>query len=880
MNNPQEYISRFPFRFLKWFCPAHIYEEIEGDLIQKFNRDLKVSDTSKVSYTYALRRAKRRLLWNVIRFFRPGILLRNNFSLHLFDNYMLTNYFKVALRVMFRNKSFSAINVFGLTLGITGALLLFLWIEKEFTYDQFHADKERIYKAWNRDTNKDRVHCWDVTPRILAPTLQEQYASVESAVSFADWGDQLLFTVGEKRLLKSTGAYTDASFLAMFSFPLIKGDPRTAMKEPASIVLTEKIAHELFGDNDPFGETLSIGASGNSFELKVTGILKDLPSNTDFSFDYLIPYSFVESLSGKDTRWGNNSVYSFVKLKEGADINTFNNEVKDIVKKNHKDAEHLEVFLYPLTKMRLHARFENGVPSGGRIEIIRMLAILGVFLIVIACINFINLSTARAQRRSKEVAIRKVAGAFKYSLVVQFLCESILIALAAGLISLVAVYFSLPFFNNLVQQQLSLNLTSINFWIVGFLFIISIGLLAGSYPALFLSSFRPVRILKGMNLTTSNRSLLRTILVVFQFGFAVQLVISTIVINRQITYVQNRDTGYSKDNLVYQYMTGDIGKNYAAYKNELINSGVAQAVTKTSSPITDRWSNTDGIGWKGKDPQAKILFERFYIDENISTTAGVTILQGRDMDLAHFPSDSTAVILNETAAKAMGFTQPIGELINDNNQEWHVVGVIKDFILTSPYQKVEPLILFGCEGDWAFNVVHIKLNPSNTTQQNIAKLSELSTKYNPDYPFEYNFVDVEYQRKFANLETTRTITILFSSIAIVIAGLGLLGLSMYMIEVRIKEIGIRKVMGGSVFNITKLLSWSSLKPIFIAIIIFSPVGWYAMNWWLSSFAYRISLDGWVFLFAALSIIAIALLITITQTVRAARINPVDSLRNE
>jgi putative ABC transport system permease protein len=858
------------FRFLRWFCPAHLYEEIEGDLIQKFNRDVRLIGE---------RKAKRRLLWNVVRFFRPGVLLRNNFSLNLFDNYMLTNYFKVALRVMFRNKSFSAINVFGLALCITGALLLFLWIEKEFTYDQFHTDKERIYKAWNRGT-EGRIHCWDVTPRVLAPTLQEQYASVESAISFAGWGDQLLFTVGEKRLLKSTGAYTDASFLTMFSFPLIKGDARTALKEPASIVLTEKIARELFSDKDPFGETLSIGASGNSFELKVTGILKDLPSNTDFSFDYLIPYSFVESLSGKDTHWGNNSVYSFVKLKEGVDINTFNNEVKDIVKKNHKDAEHLEVFLYPLTKMRLYARFENGVPSGGRIEIIRMLAILGVFLIAIACINFINLSTARAQRRSKEVAIRKVAGAFKYSLVAQFLCESILIALVAGLISLVAVYFSLPAFNNLVQQQLSLNLTSINFWIVGFLFIISIGLLAGSYPALFLSSFRPVRILKGMNLTTSNRSLLRTILVVFQFGFAVQLIISAIVINRQITYVQNRDTGYSKDNLVYQYMTGDIGKNYAAYKNELINSGVAQAVTKTSSPITDRWSNTTSIGWKGKDPQTKILFERFYIDENISTTAGVTVLQGRDMDLTQFPSDSTAVILNETAAKAMGFTQPIGELITDNNQEWHVVGVIKDFILTSPYQKVEPLLLFGCEGDWAFNVVHIKLNPSNTTQQNIAKLSELSSKYNPDYPFEYNFVDVEYQRKFSNLETTRTITMLFSSIAIIIAGLGLLGLSTYMIEVRLKEIGIRKVMGGSVFNITKLLSLSSLKPIFIAIIIFSPVGWYAMNWWLSSFAYRISLDGWVFIFAALSIIAIALSITITQTIRAARINPVETLRND
>ncbi len=794
---------------------------------------------------------------------------------------MLLNYFKVALRVMLRNKTYSFINVFGLALGITGALLLFLWISKEFTYDQFHADKDRIYKAWNRDTNNGKVSCWDVTPRILVPTLQEGFSSVESAVSFAGWGDQLLFTVGEKRLLKSSGAYTDPAFLTIFNFPLLKGDARTVMKEPASIVLTESFARELFGDKDPFGETLSIGASGSSFSLKVTGILKDLPSNTDFSFEYLIPFQFTEDISGgREVNWANNSVSSFVKLKAGADIISFNNEIKNIVKKNSKNAGELEVFLYPLTKMRLYSRFENGVPAGGRIEIIRMLAILGACLIAIACINFINLSTARAQRRSKEVAIRKVAGAFKYSLVIQFLCESILTALGAGLLSLIAVRLSLPLFNNLVQQQLTLDLTSTSFWVAGIVFVIAIGLLAGSYPALYLSAFKPVRILKGMSIITSNRSMLRTVLVMAQFGFAITLIVSAIVIHRQIEFVQNRDTGYAKENLVYQYMTGDIGKNYAAYKNELIQSGVAVAVTKTSSPITDRWSNTVEIGWNGKDPQVKILFERFYIDEDISTTAGLTILQGRDMELSRFPSDSTAVLLNESAVKAMGFKQPLGEVIQDNGQDWHVVGVIKDFILTSPHQKVEPILLFGCKGSWAFNVVHIRLNSSNTPQQSIAKLSELSTKYNSEYPFEYQFVDVEYQRKFANLETTQKITTLFSSIAILIAGLGLLGLSTYMIEVRVKEIGIRKVMGGSVLSITKLLSMSSLKPIFIAIILFSPLGWYVMDWWLSSFAYRISMDIWTVLFAAISILFIALAITSVQTIRAARANPVDSLRSE
>lgn len=859
-------------RFLQWFCPPSLYEGIEGDLLEQLDEDIKLVGEAK---------AKRRFIWNTLKFFRPGILLRNKLSTNIFNTMMLLNYFKVATRVMLRNKAFTAINLFGLTLGITGAILLFVWIANEFTYDQFHADKERIYKAWNRATDNGNISCWDVTPRILAPILQEQFSSIESAVSFADWGDQLLFTVGEKRLLKSTGAYTDSLFLTMFTFPLLKGDARTALSEPASIVLTERFARELFDDVDPFGETLNIGASGLTFPLKITGIIKDLPHNTAFNFEYIIPFSFVEKLQGgRESNWGNNSVASYIKLKPGADIGSVNNQIKDIAKKNREQSKNIDIFLYPLTKMRLYSKFENGVPAGGRIEIIRMLGILGVCLIAIACINFINLSTARAQRRSKEVAVRKVTGAFRFSLIVQFLCESILTTFCATVISLIAAYLLLPNFSNLVQQLLQFDFANPTFWMIVIVFIAATGLLAGVYPAIYLTSFKPVRILKGMKLSSSNKSFTRNFLVVIQFGFAVILIISATVINRQINFVQNRDAGYAKDHLVYQFMTGDLGKSYSAYKNELIKSGLAEAVTKTSSPITERWSNTSGIGWNGKDPQANILFERFYIDENISSTAKLTLVEGRDMDLARFPSDSTAVIINETSAKAMGFKQPLGEVITDNGQDWHVVGVVKDFVLTSPFQKVEPLLLFGCKGDWAFNVIHIRFNPITPIQQSIATLSELSKKYNPDYPFEYYFVDAEYERKFANLKTTQMITNIFSAVAILIAVLGLLGLSTYMIEVREKEIGIRKVMGGSVWSITKLLSFTSLKPILIAIVLFSPMGWYAMNWWLSSYAYRVSVNLGTIVIAGISVVTIALSITLFQTIRAAGANPVNTLRNE
>lgn len=861
----------FALRLLRVFCPAHLAEEIEGDLVQKYERDLKKFSPVK---------SKRRLLWNALRFFRPGILLRNKPSVRLTSLDMLSNYFKVAFRVLLRNKSYSFINLFSLALGITAFAFLFLWIQNEFTYDQFHPDKDRIYKAWNSDVANGQIKSWDVTARVLAPTLKEEYTAVESAISFTGWGEQHLFTEGDKRIIKTTGAYADVDILTMFSFPLVKGDAKTAFKDPMSIVITERFARELFGDKEAFGETVTIGETGQNFSLTITGVLKDLPSNTDFHFEYIIPYTLVEMISGKETYWGVNSVYTFVKLKEGVDVNSFNEEVKGIVKKHNKNNQDQEVFLYPLTKMRLYSNFENGVPSGGRIEIIRLLGILGVCLLTIACINFINLSTARAQRRSKEVAVRKVTGAFRNSLIFQFLCESLLLAFGAGALSLMAVYIGLPYFNRLIGQNLSLELNNLNFWLGGVGLIVIVGLLAGSYPALYLSAFKLVKILKGIALTQSGKSRLRTALVVFQFGIAITLVVSVFVVQKQITYVQNRDTGYKKENLVYQYFTGSLHKNYEAYKNELLHRGAAESITKTNTPITDRVSNTTGIEWEGKDPQNKTLFERIYEDNHFVKTAGLTLLNGRDMDLEKFSSDSTAVVLNEAAVKAMGFTDPIGQIIKDNGTEWHVIGVVKNFILTSPFNNVEPMVIFGCQQSWVFNVVHLKLNAAQSTQENIRIMADLSKKYNPDYPFEYEFVDSAYARKFANLEATRTITLLASFLTILIAGLGLLGLSTYLVEVRVKEIGIRKVMGGSVLSITNMLTWASIKPILLAVIIFGPQAWFAMNWWLSSFPYRISIGIFTIPLAALCIVGLAVLITSVQTIRAAKANPVNSLRNE
>jgi ABC-type antimicrobial peptide transport system permease subunit len=871
MSSGEQPIPKWVLRLLHSVCPRQLLEEIEGDLLQRFHRDVA---------SHGKKKAKRKLVWSTIRFIRPGILLRHSPTINLIALNMLTNYFKVALRVMFRNKTYSAINIAGLAFGLTAATLLFLWIAKEFSYDQFHTNKDQIYMAWNREMVDGQWNCWRVTPRVLAPTLVSDYAGIETAISYAQYSDSYLFSTGETRIQKDNVQFTDPDFLTLFSFPLIKGDAASALANPNAIVLTESFARQLFGDHEAFGEGLTISLSGMNFPFTVTGILKDLPSNTNFDFEFLIPFQFLESLGEKDENWYNNSVTTFVRIKGGTDINHINSEIKDIKKIHTSGADDTEVFFYAFTKNHLYSRFENGVPAGGRITIVVMLGILGVCLLVIACINFINLSTARAQRRAREVAVRKVSGAYRRSLVFQFLSESLLITLFAGLISLVAVYIALPFFNVLVRQQITLDFYDMSLWIGLSALLLTVGILAGSYPALYLSSFQPITILKGSSVSFSGKNMLRSMLVVFQFGFAIVMVVSTQVVRKQIDFVQNREIGYAKENLLYHSLTGDLGKNYAAYRNELFQSGAAISVTKTSSPITQRLSSTSGIEWEGKDPQNKMNFERFYVDENISTTAGLVIIEGRDIDLQKFTSDSSAVILNETAVKVMGFKSPIGELIKDSGREYRVVGVIKDFVFTSPYQQVEPMVLLGSTTQWAFNTIHIRLNPAHTTNDNISKLSEIFSKYNPEYPFEYHFADVEYERKFSDMKSTRTITTLFTSIAIFIACLGLLGLSTYMAESRIKEIGIRKVLGGSVISITKLLSTSSIKPILIAIALFSPMAWFAMSSWLSIYAYRVSLDFWIFLSSAFAILLIALITISAQTIRAARTNPAKSLRNE
>ena len=785
---------------------------------------------------------------------------------------MLKNYLKITFRNLVRHKGFSAINISGLAVGMASAILIFLWMFNEISYDRFHDNKNYLYQAWNRGVFDGKLQCWNSTPRILGPTLKHEYPEVaNSCRQYVRW---YVTTVGDKKV-SSKALITDPSFLSMFSFPLVEGNVNTVLNNVYSIVITEKMAKKMFGTEDAMNKVITIDQDN----FTVTGILKDLPSNTEFNFEYILPWAYLIKTSGDDTNWGNNMVGTFVQLKPGTNAGLFNEKIRDITIKHSNKTEEHEVFLHPLSKWHLYSSFENGKISGGRITIVRLFGIIGCFILLIACINFMNLSTARSEKRAKEVGIRKVAGANKRLLIGQFIGESVMIAFIAGLIALALVYLSLPAFNKLVSQELGIPYTNLSFWMIAVLFVILTGIIAGSYPAFFLSSFKPIAVLKGSFKKAHAAINPRKVLVVLQFSFAIVLVISTLIVVQQIRHAQNRDAGYDRGQVVYHWITGDIDKNFSSYKNELLQSGIASSITRTSSPLSFGMSDTWGLEWQGKDLNEKIDFDRFSEDEGLVETAGLTILQGRDMDLTKYPTDSTAMLINESAAKVMGFENPLGQLVKDGDVEYHIVGVIKDFLLGSPYDPAKPIAIEGIKSDFR-NVVHIKLSDKKSTAESVEIIGKLFKKFNPAYPYENHFLDEDYARKFEDTQRTATLTGLFAGLTIFISCLGLFGLAAYMAENRIKEIGVRKVLGASVFNITALLSKEFLVLVIIAILIASPIAWYAMHEWLQGYSYRINMQWWVFGFSGLMAVLIALLTVSFQAIKAAIANPVKSLRTE
>ncbi|WP_336517778.1 ABC transporter permease [Pollutibacter soli] len=788
---------------------------------------------------------------------------------------MLKNFFKLTFRNLGRNKGFTFINIAGLAIGMASAILILLWILNETSYDNFHANKDRIYELWNRSDRKGSIGTWNTTPKVAARIIEKDYPEVEMSVR-VNWQSSYLFSIGDKRLT-ADGNIVDSNFLQMFTFPLLKGDPKSALNDMHNILLTQKMALKLFGTEDVMGKVLKLDNKDN---FTVTGLLKDLPVNSRFNFEYLLPWSYLRSTGGDDESWGNNSTRTYVMLRKNATLASIAPKLDTIRAKYDQYDPYLKTFLYPMSRWQLHSSFKEGVEDGGKIVFVRLFGIVAAFILLIACINFMNLSTARSERRAKEVGIRKVVGAQKFSLISQFIGESIVIALMAGIIALVIVALCLPGFNTLTNKKLFIDFSNPLFWLAGIGFVVFTGLLAGSYPAFFLSSFRPVSVLKGTFKKANALITPRKVLVVLQFTFAIMLIICTIIVRQQINYAQRRESGYDKNNLMYHFLTGDLEKNYQLVKNDLISQGVATSVTKTSAPLTQGWSNSWGFEWPGKDPQDKTIVDRYVADEDLVKTAGFTIVKGRDFNLKEFSTDSTGVLINESAAKLMKLDKdPLGKIIKDNGIDWHVVGVFKDFILQSPYSPTVPMVIEGHKLGW-FNVINIRLNPNQSNSKNIATAERIFKKYNPEYPFDFKFIDEEYAKKFDDEKRTGTLAGLFAGLTIFISCLGLFGLATYMAENRIREIGVRKVLGASVTGITSLLSKDFLKLVIISFVVAAPIAWWAMHNWLKDYEYRTPINWWVFALAGGLSVVIAILTVSYQAIKAATANPTKSLRTE
>lgn len=793
---------------------------------------------------------------------------------------MPTNFLKIAVRNLLRSKGFSAINILGLALGMASAVIILLWIQNEVSYDRFHEKTDRIYEAWNRVSFNGKMLTWNATPKVLARTLEKDLPEVEQATRVNSPNDYV-FTIGDRELFVQ-GNRVDSNFLQVFSFPLIEGSPAKVLRDPSSIVITKKLAVNLFGKEEAVGKTVKINGQGI---FTVTGVLRDLPNNTSFDFEYLLPWDFSPAAgngNGNDENsWTQNNTHTYVLLRAGASLASAAPKVKLLRQRYDDDARKSDwqYFLYPISRWRLYSDFQDGLETGGgRITLVRLFGTIAAFILLIACINFMNLSTARSEKRAKEVGIRKVIGARKASLIGQFLGESVLLAFIAGLIAIVIVQLSLSSFNRLTGKNLFIPFGNPPFWLYAGCFILFTGLLAGSYPAFFLASFRPVKTLKGMFTKAGALVTPRKVLVVLQFTFAIVLIICTIVVKEQIDYARDRQPGYDKSNLVYSYFSDRIKKNYQLLKTDLLTSGAAVSVTATSAPLTQDWNGSYGQEWEGKDPGDKTDFSEYIEDGGLGKTAGLTFSEGRDIDVEKYPTDSLGIILNETALKVMRFRNPLGQIIGADGQQWHVIGVIKDFILTSPYEPVKPMLIFGPK--FGTSIIQIKLNAKNPLPQNLKSAAAIFKKYDPEYLFRNNFVDQEYAAKFEDAERTGTLAALFASLTILISCLGLFGLATYMAESRLKEIGIRKILGGSVAGIGALLSKDFVKLVIVATIIASPIAWFAMHRWLGNYSYRIDIGWQTFAAAGALAILIALFTVSFQAIRAALANPVNSLRRD
>ncbi|WP_418359816.1 ABC transporter permease [Sphingobacterium detergens] len=785
---------------------------------------------------------------------------------------MLKSYLKIAFRNLQKNKGFTAINIVGLAIGMAAAILIMLWVKSEFTYDRFYSKTDQIYAVGIKDVWGGEVVKHFYTPKPMAAALKTDFPEINN-VARVNKGTGFLLTRGEIKLSKEQGVFVDSTFLKIFDYKVLAGNPVEALKKPNQIVLTKSFADRLFGQNNPLNQTIKLDSTQIS---TVSAIIEDIPDNSFMKgTTYLVPWTLLEKIGYSDDYWGNNSIQTYIELDQNVNIDQFQKNIKGFLQKHTENKA--ENFIEPIADKWLYSNYTDmGKPTSGRIVMVRSFIAIACFILIIACINFMNLSTAQSEKRAKEVGVRKVVGANKGLLIYQFLIESILIACIAGILALLITILVLPYFGHLISRTLTMPYTDFPFWSVFIVFILFTGILSGSYPAFYLSSFIPVKVLKGKLLHAQRNFNPRKVLVIVQFCIAIILIVTTIAIQKQIKHAQNREIGYNKDRLINIIDQGKIGKNKLLIKNALISSGIASNVSRTSAPLTENWSNNSMI-WDGKPKDNNTMFTRFGVDDNLVNTAGLKLIAGRDFDLTKFPTDSSAMIINESAAKVFNFDDPIGKTIVDG-RDWHIIGVIKDFVQESPFNPITPLVIQGAFA--GTTITNIRLSDHIETQDALVRMEKIFKEYNPEYPFEYAFVDANYAKKFKDFNQLGKLSSLFALLTIFISCLGLYGLTAYMAETRTKEIGVRKVLGASIISITKMLSREFLIMVLLSCLIAFPIAYYISDDMLSSYTYRIQITWDIFLIAGSGAFVLTLLTVSYQSIKAAMVNPVKSLKDE
>lgn len=786
---------------------------------------------------------------------------------------MIQNYFKTALRSFSKNRLYTFLNITGLAVGLSAGILVLLWVTDELRYDRFHTNLERIHGILQHQTQGGVKYTFEATPGPLAAALRTELPEI-ARVARTDWGGRQMIAVGDKSYYER-GFFAEPDFCNIFQFPALKGDPVAALREPDAVILTESTAKKLFGNEDPMGKILR---HGDKRDLRVAAILADVPQQSSLRFDVLLPFRIFEENSQEwINNWGNNSLPTWIEVHPETDVAALNGKLENFIQSKNSDAA-AHIFAYPFSRWRLYNEFKEGVESGGRITLVWLLSIVGAIILLIACVNFMNLSTARSEKRAREVGVRKVVGAHRGMLIGQFLSEALLMSFMGLALATLLAWAALPTFNLFFEKELTLDFSNWPLWSGVLLMGLLTGLMAGSYPAFFLSRFQPIRVLKDAVFSGNDRGLLRKALVSFQFAISIILIITILMVSKQVKHLEDRPMGYDTENLIQIPARGEMSGKFETLKAELGNVPGVKSVSAATYNLIQCGSNTAGIQWSGKQGDQDFLVSLAWVRPDFIQTTGMTLKEGRDFE-ANRPADQMCCLINETAARRMELKEPIIGSVLTFDTTLTVIGVVSDFVYNGPASTPRPMLIM-CGDAPDMTTFFVRIENNDNWKQTLAGIEQASKRVNPANPFEFKFVREDYQRSFEQMRRTTTLAKVFGGLAILISCLGLFGLSTFVAERRRKEIGIRKVLGASLMQVWGHLSVEFLRPVAIAFVIAAPVAYLLMQKMLSNFDYRTDLSWGVFAAAGIAAALIAVLTVSAQSVRAALANPVKSLRSE